>query len=160
MSRDDDRDVLEPLVVAPAVLRNWPAFGGEVVDQLDFFASPRRSRGDLGAQAEHAEQVLVSLARDLGLGDHLERQHAGIEGERPVQVADRDRDRIDPLDRGAARGSRPPAHASASNRRSSTKTRIGVTPPLQMVAEAETPGVDRQRRVDPARARQTLPSPT
>jgi hypothetical protein len=95
---DDDRDVLEPLVVAPAVHRHRPPFRREVVDQLDFLAAQAQAH-DARTHAEHAEQVLVGIALDFDLKHHLERQDAGVESERAVHVADRDADRIDPADR-------------------------------------------------------------
>ncbi len=72
--------------------------------ELDLLGAEAQAR-DPDAQAEHAEQTLVSLARDLGLVDLLERQHARVELERAVEVGDRDRDALDPLDvrPGAAR---------------------------------------------------------
>jgi hypothetical protein len=95
---DDDRDVLEPLVVAPAVDRDRPALRREIVDQLDLLFAEAQP-DDPRAQPEHAEQALVGIALDLDLEHHLEGQHARIEGERAVHVGDRDPDRIDPGDR-------------------------------------------------------------
>ena len=79
---DDDRDVLEPLVVAAAVGRDRPALGGEEVDQLDLLGAEAQA-GDPRAQAEDAEQTLLGLARDLVLGDQLEWQHAAYRRRAP-----------------------------------------------------------------------------
>jgi hypothetical protein len=88
---DDDRDVLEPLIVAPAVDRVRPALRREIVDQLDLLVAEAQAH-DAGAHAEHAEQMLIGVAMHLDLEDHLERQDAGVERERAVHVADRDAD--------------------------------------------------------------------
>jgi hypothetical protein len=73
---DDHRDVLEPLVVAPAVHRRRPTPGRGSRSARFLFA---QAQADDAAHAEHAEQVLVRVALDLGLGHHLERQDARIE---------------------------------------------------------------------------------
>ena len=89
---DDDRDVLEPLVVAAAVDGDRAALGREIVDQLDLLVAQAQAH-DARAHAEHPEQVLVGIALDLDLGHHLEWQDARVEGERALHLADRDADR-------------------------------------------------------------------
>ena len=53
---DDDGDVLEPEIVASGVGRVGAAFGGQEVDQLDFFLAQAQA-GDLRSRAENAEET-------------------------------------------------------------------------------------------------------
>ena len=64
MSRHDDRDVLEPAVVAARVDGHRPAPGGQVLGQLDRFVAQPHAH-DSHAQAEHAFQALVLARRRL-----------------------------------------------------------------------------------------------
>jgi len=91
--RHDDGDVLEAPVVGPRVRRNRAPFGGEVFDELDLLASETHP-GGAHAQAEHSLQPLPRFAGRFVLTDLLEGQDLPVEGDRPVEVRDDDRDGV------------------------------------------------------------------
>ena len=81
----DDRDVLEPAVVASSVGRQWPAARRDVLDEVDGLAAEPEA-GDPGSRA---------LVDHLALRDQLERQHLRIEVDRALEAPDRDDDTVD-----------------------------------------------------------------
>jgi hypothetical protein len=100
----DDRDVLEPRIVAARVDGDRPAPGRQDLHQLDeLVAKPHAD--DPHAQAEQAHEVLVGLARHLDVRDLLEGEDVLVEVERAVRIADGDGHRIDGAD-GAVRRER------------------------------------------------------
>ena len=82
---DDDGDVLEPAVVGAHVRGNRAAARDEVLRELDeFIAQPHAN--NTHAQAEHALQMLVSVAVHFDVRHFLEAQHAREEFRRAVHV--------------------------------------------------------------------------
>ena len=92
----DDRDMLEPMVVAAAVDRDRPPFGRQEIDELDVLL-PKAQPNNSGAHSEHAEQARVILSGDLDVRDNLERQHLSVEWKRTLHIAYGNGDGFDAL---------------------------------------------------------------
>src|SRR5262245_51192839 len=106
---DDDGDMLKPLIVAPGIRRRGPSGyrGREELGELDaLLAQPQP--GDPHSATEHAGEALQFRTSDLTFRLNLECQDAGIKGDRPIQIRNREAD----PDYSARRGS-----PSGENRR-------------------------------------------
>ena len=113
----DDGHVLEPPVIAARAERHGPPLGGEVFDQLDrLVAEPHADRAH--AEPEDALELFVLPAPYLDVGDLLEAEHLGVEGDRPVGVGHGHPDRAhradDSLCGGLGVQSRDPAQEQGS----------------------------------------------
>src|SRR5262245_41356538 len=90
---EDQRNVLKPAVVAARVDRDGTPLRGQVLGQLDDLV-PEAQPGPPQPQPEHAWQMLELLAGGLEFGNLLEREDAGVELDRPVDIRHRQADRI------------------------------------------------------------------
>ncbi len=90
----DDRDVLEPAVVAARVRRDRAALGREELPQLEGLG-PEREPRDAHARAEYAIDVLEVRPLLLPFRGSREAEHVDVEANGAIEVADRHADRID-----------------------------------------------------------------
>ncbi len=89
----DDRNVLEPPIIAAGINRDRPALWRQVVGQLDeLVAQPHAD--DAHPQAENALELLVLTSGDFDVGHLFERQHVAVEGHGTVHVRDSHADGI------------------------------------------------------------------
>lgn len=92
----DDRQVLEPPVVAPGALgHRAPAGLAELVQLHDLLAEPEPR--DPEPRAGHAREPLPAGAAGLHDAERLEEEHARVEGQGSIEIGHRQRDRPDRL---------------------------------------------------------------
>ena len=91
---DDDRDVLEPRVVALRVRRRRPPARREELQQLDALVAERKRSGR-EAHAEDTVEPRVVFIRNFCPRDLLEAEHVGVERHRAIKVVHGDADGVD-----------------------------------------------------------------
>ncbi len=124
-------------------------------------SSPSVSQATRSRAPDTPVQALPVRPRDLLVGATDEGQDTGIEGERAIHIADGDADRIHRLDQlrpchgGNRRGcSRRWRRREAAGADHGVGSCVPAVWPARAIAEPQAPGIDGERRIDPARARQ------
>src|SRR6516164_3926562 len=84
---DDDREVLEPQVVAAGIDGNRAAARSEKLYEFDRLAAEAHAHNP-GARTEHAKEMLQLISRDFRVSHLFEREYAGIKLHRAVHVGD------------------------------------------------------------------------
>ena len=95
----DDRDVLEPAIVAAGAGRGGATRGAAPGHELQRFL-PKPQPHDAHARAGDTLEAAVAVLVHDRVGDLAEVEHSGVERQRAVHVGHRERDRTDRGDRG------------------------------------------------------------
>jgi len=152
----DDRDVLEPAIVAARIARNHSATRGEVFGKLQHLI-PELQCDDAGAQAEDVVEMLVLLASDFGVALLLKWQDMGVEIDGAIHVIDSHADAQDGLDLpGKGRGTDTSRRTIAldSHRIANSFTLLGAKTIQQVIPDAQGIGHNRQSGIHCAAGRE------
>ena len=96
---DDDRNMLEPSVIAAGIYRERTSLGSKVFCQFDELVAQLHT-DDPDPQAEDALKMLVIITGHFAVGHLLKREYAGIKIDGPVHVGNGDSDGADSIDQG------------------------------------------------------------
>ncbi len=145
----DDGDVLEGAVVRTRVRRDRPPLGGEELDEIDLLGSEAHP-GASQPQPEDALEALPGLPRDFVLPDFLERENAWRRS-RPSGRGPRRRSSTESTAVASGWANAHAAPREDPERQDETarwRARLHSSARLQMLADPQGVGHDRQRRID------------